>query len=161
MFNGSGEHFEVEYLPGESDSSMFGGNSNWRGPIWMPMNYLIVQSLKTFNDYFSEDFTVEYPTGSGNMLALDQIADALSERLISIFTLDANGRRACFGDDELLQQDPHFKDYLLFNEYFHGDTGRGLGAAHQTGWTALVANLIFERSNVGKKHMLSAEEMVG
>lgn len=161
VYNGHGEEFVVKYLPGESDSSMFGGNSNWRGPIWMPMNYLLVQSLKTFNDYFSEDFTVEYPTGSGNMLPLDEIADAISERLINLFKLDKNGRRACFGDDELLQSDPNFKDYLLFNEYFHGDSGRGLGAAHQTGWTALVANLIFEKSNAGKEKILTADEMVG
>jgi hypothetical protein len=95
------------------------------------------------------------------MLPLDQIADALSERLIKLFKLDENGRRACFGDNELLQSDPYFKDHLLFNEYFHGDTGRGLGAAHQTGWTALVANLIFEKSNAGKEQIQSAEEMVG
>ncbi len=127
----------------------------------MPMNYLIVQSLIRFNDYFSEDFTVEYPTDSGILLPLHEIADALSERLIGLFKLDGQGRRACFGDDNLLQNDPNFKDYLLFNEYFHGDTGRGLGASHQTGWTALVANLIYERSKVGKKQVLSAAEMVG
>lgn len=161
IFPTDGTEIIVKYLPGESDSSMFGGNSNWRGPIWMPMNYLIIQSLIRFNDYFSDDFVVEYPTGSGNMLSLIEIANGLSERLINLFKLDKNDRRACFGNDELLQSDPHFKDYLIFNEYFHGDDGRGLGASHQTGWTALIANLIFERTKVGQQQAISAEELVG
>jgi hypothetical protein len=156
-----GAEIIVKYLPGESDSSMFGGNSNWRGPIWMPMNYLIIQSLIRFNDYFSEDFVVEYPTGSGNMQSLFEIANGLSDRLIGLFKLDKNKKRACFGNNELLQSDPFFKDYLIFNEYFHGDDGRGLGASHQTGWTALVANLIFERTKIGQQQALSAEELVG
>jgi hypothetical protein len=156
-----GAEIIVKYLPGESDSSMFGGNSNWRGPIWMPMNYLIIQSLIRFNDYFSEDFVVEYPTGSGNMQSLFEIANGLSDRLIGLFKLDKNEKRACFGNNELLQSDPFFKDYLIFNEYFHGDDGRGLGASHQTGWTALVANLIFERTKIGQQQALSAEELVG
>jgi hypothetical protein len=142
------EEIIVKYMPGESDSSMFGGNSNWRGPIWMPVNFLIIQSLIRFHDYFSDDFTVEHPTGSGNFLPLHHIAAELSERLISIFKQDEHGMRPCFGDNEKLQNDPHFKDYLLFNEYFHGDNGKGLGASHQTGWTALVANLIQEKSHL-------------
>jgi hypothetical protein len=161
IFPTEGTEIIVKYLPGESDSSMFGGNSNWRGPIWMPMNYLIIQSLIRFNDYFSDDFVVEYPTGSGKMHSLLEIANGLSERLIGLFKLGKDDRRACFGDHELLQSDPHFKDYLIFNEYFHGDDGRGLGASHQTGWTALVANLIFERTKVGQQQALSAEELVG
>jgi hypothetical protein len=132
----------VKYLPGESDSSMFGGNSNWRGPIWMPVNFLIIKSLLRFHDYYSEDFKIEYPTGSGNFMHLKDIAQGLSDRLISIFKQDKHGRRACFGDNDKLQNDPHFKDYLLYNEYFNGDNGKGLGASHQTGWTALIANLI-------------------
>lgn len=136
------EEFVVKYIPGESDSGMFGGNSNWRGPVWMPVNYLIIQSLLRFHDYYSEDFKVEYPTGSGNYLSLQQIADALGKRLIGIFKQDEQGKRACFNGNEKLQTDPFFKDYLQFNEYFHGDSGKGLGASHQTGWTALIANLI-------------------
>ena len=134
--------FTVSYLPGESDSGMFGGNSNWRGPIWMPVNFLIIQSLMRFHDYYSDDFTVEYPTGSGKYLSLQEIAKELGRRLVKIFRKDEQGRRPCFGDNEKLQTDPYFKDLLLFNEYFHGDDGRGLGASHQTGWTALIANLI-------------------
>eukprot|EP01133_Synstelium_polycarpum_P017823 gene17823-21254_t len=134
--------FKVKYVPGESDSGMFGGNSNWRGPIWMPVNYLLIQSLLRFHDYYSDDFKIEYPSGSGETFTLKEIALALSQRLINIFKTDPQGKRACFGDHEKLQQDPEFKDYLLFNEYFHGDSGKGLGASHQTGWTALLANLI-------------------
>jgi bacterioferritin (cytochrome b1) len=160
IFPINGEEIIVKYLPGESDSSMFGGNSNWRGPIWMPMNYLIVQSLIRFNDYFSEDFTVEYPTGSGNLLSLQEIADALSQRLIGIFKINESGNRACFGENDVLKNDPNFKDYLLFNEYFHADTGRGLGASHQTGWTALVANLIYEKGKISKVKEVSAAEFV-
>jgi hypothetical protein len=142
VFQAGKEQFIVKYVPGESDSGMFGGNSNWRGPIWMPVNYLIIQSLIRFHDYYSDDFKIEYPTGSGNLLSLQEIAMKLGERLIHIFKSDDQGRRACFGDNEKFQTDPYFKDYLLFNEYFHGDCGKGLGASHQTGWTALVANLI-------------------
>lgn len=145
IFPSEKANLEVRYLPGESDSGMFGGNSNWRGPIWMPVNYLIVRSLLRFHDYYSDDFIVEYPTGSGKLLSLREIAMALSERLIGIFKRDADGRRVFFGDNEKLQLDPHFKDYLWFSEYFHGDSGKGLGASHQTGWTALIANLINSR----------------
>jgi hypothetical protein len=132
----------VSYIPGESDSGMFGGNSNWRGPVWMPVNFLIIRSLLRFHDYYSDDFKVEYPTGSGSFLSLKQIAAELGKRLVSIFKQNDAGRRPCYGGNEMLQTDPHFKDLLLFNEYFHGDDGKGLGASHQTGWTALVANLI-------------------
>ncbi|MEJ2881262.1 MGH1-like glycoside hydrolase domain-containing protein [Pedobacter sp. GR22-6] len=136
------ENIIVSYVPGESDSGMFGGNSNWRGPIWMPVNYLIIQSLLRFHEYYNDDFKVEYPSGTGNYLSLREIAVKLSERLISIFKQNEQGLRPCFGGHDKLQQDPNFKDYLLFNEYFHGDNGKGLGASHQTGWTALIANLI-------------------
>jgi hypothetical protein len=135
---------EVKYLPAESDSGMFGGNSNWRGPIWMPVNYLIIESLCKFGSFYGDDFRVECPKGSGNMLCLDEIADELRNRLTRLFLRDADGRRPVFNGNEKLQTDPHFKDYLLFHEYFDGDDGHGVGASHQTGWTGLVANLIDE-----------------
>jgi len=135
---------EVKYLPAESDSGMFGGNSNWRGPIWMPVNYLIIESLRKFGSFYGDDFRVECPKGSGNLLCLDEIADELCNRLTRLFLRDADGRRPVFNGYEKLQTDPHFKDYLLFHEYFDGDDGHGVGASHQTGWTGLVANLIDE-----------------
>jgi hypothetical protein len=123
---------------------MFGGNSNWRGPIWFPVNFLIIESLQRFHHYYGEDFKVEHPTGSGKMLTLKEIAADLSQRLIRIFRKDKNGNRAVFGSHPLYS-DPHFKNYILFYEYFHGDNGRGVGASHQTGWTGLVAKLIQPR----------------
>jgi hypothetical protein len=138
----NGTSFTVQYQPGESDSYLFGGNSNWRGPIWFPVNFLIIESLQRFHHYYGDDFKVEHPTGSGNMLTLRQIAEDLSSRLINLFRKNDLGRRPAFGDDVLLQTNPDFRDHLLFHEYFDGDTGRGLGANHQTGWTGLVAKLI-------------------
>jgi hypothetical protein len=135
---------EVKYVSAESDGDLFGGNSNWRGPIWMPINYLIVESLRKFDKFFGADFRLEYPVGSGEKRPLREIADGLRCRLISIFQRDATGRRPVFGACEKLQTDPHFKDYILFHEYFDGDSGRGLGASHQTGWSGLVANMIAE-----------------
>lgn len=132
----------VNYTPGESDSGMFGGNSNWRGPVWMPINFMIILSLRRFYHYYSDDFKVEYPTHSGQYYSLLEISNLLSSRLINLFLKDSSGKRKVYGENEKMQTDPHFKDYLLFHEYFHGDTGKGLGAAHQTGWTALVANLL-------------------
>ena len=140
--NVDGSVYRVSYLPAESDSGLFGGNSNWRGPIWFPVNYLIVESIQQFHHYYSEDFLVECPTHSGNKLTLNQIADELSHRLINIFLRDSNGRRAVFGGNETFQNDPHWRDYIPFHEYFHGDNGAGVGASHQTGWTGLVAKLI-------------------
>jgi hypothetical protein len=137
-----GEQYSVGYLPAESDSGLFGGNSNWRGPIWFPVNYLIIEALQQFHHYYSDDFKVECPTGSGQFLTLDQIADELSNRLIKTFLRDENGRRPVFGGQELFQNDPHWRDYIPFYEYFHGDNAAGLGASHQTGWTGLVAKLI-------------------
>lgn len=133
-----------KYLPGESDSGMFGGNSNWRGPIWMPVNYLIIESLRKFHSFYGDGFRVECPKGSGNMLSLLEIADNLCHRLTKIFLRDQDGRRPVFNGYDQLQVDPHFKDYIWFHEYFHGDNGRGVGASHQTGWTGLIANLIGE-----------------
>ncbi|NDJ61522.1 MAG: glucosidase [Chloroflexi bacterium] len=141
-FSEDGMRFTVRYLPAESDNNLFGGNSNWRGPIWFPINYLIIEALRKFHRYYGESLTVEFPTGSGNMITLDAVADELSKRLVRLFTRDADGNRPIFGGQTLFQTDPHWRDYLLFHEYFHGDNGAGLGASHQTGWTGLIATLI-------------------
>jgi hypothetical protein len=139
-----GQKFSVDYQPAESRTGLFGGNSNWRGPVWMPMNYLLHESLLRFHDYYGEDFKIECPAGSGKTLSLTQAATELRRRLCSIFLADAQGRRPVFGQYPLLRDDPHFKDHLLFFEYFDGDSGRGVGASHQTGWTGLVAQLLSE-----------------
>ncbi len=135
----------LDYEPGESRTGMFGGNSNWRGPVWFPMNYLIVQALARLDRYFGDTFLVECPTGSGHKMRLAEVSREIADRLVSLFVDDAEGRRPAFGTDRLLQDDPAWHDQLLFNEYFHGETGSGLGASHQTGWTALVADLITSR----------------
>ena len=140
-FDCAGERFSVSYVPGDSDSRMFGGNSNWRGPIWMPLNYLIVESLRRFHSYYGDDFRVECPVGSGRMLSLAEVADEITDRLCRLFVRDATGARPVFGGDARFAA-PGFRDHVLFYEYFHGDSGRGLGAAHQTGWTGLVASLL-------------------
>jgi hypothetical protein len=144
VFEAAGFRSEVKYTPAESDSDLFGGNSNWRGPIWMPLNYLIIESLNRLHKFYGEQFRVECPVGSGEKRSLKEIADELRRRVINIFGRDGNGRRPVFGGYEKFQTDPHFKDYILFHEYFDGDTGRGLGASHQTGWSGLVANMIAE-----------------
>jgi hypothetical protein len=132
----------LDYEPGESRTGMFGGNSNWRGPIWFPMNYLILNALARLDSYFGEDLTVEVPTGSGNRMRLVDASRVIGDRLVGIFTAGPDGRRPVFGGYERMQTDPEWRDQLLFHEYFHGDTGAGLGASHQTGWTALVADLV-------------------
>jgi len=137
----------VDYEPGESRSGLFGGNSNWRGPVWFPINYLLVDALRRFYRFYGADLTVECPTGSGEQLTLAAVADELTDRLVGLFTRDAGGRRAVFGDEELFQRDPSWCDLVPFHEYFHGETGKGLGAAHQTGWTGLVADMIVKRSS--------------
>jgi len=141
-FHYHGRVFSVSYKPGESDSGMFGGNSNWRGPIWFPINYMLVESLLKYDQYYGGTFKIEYPTGSGKELSLKEIAGEISGRLTSIFTLNSKGQRPFYGDVKKFSQDPHFRDNLLFYEYFHGDNGRGCGASHQTGWTGLIADLI-------------------
>ena len=141
----NGSSFSVKYTPAESDNYLFGGNSNWRGPIWFPVNYLLIESLQRFHHYYGNDFKIEHPTGSGQLKTLREVADDLSSRLVNMFRRDGNGRRPVFGSHEKLQRDKHFSDYLLFFEYFHGDNGRGAGATHQTGWTGLVAKLIHPR----------------
>jgi hypothetical protein len=132
----------VNYLPAESDSGLFGGNSNWRGPIWFPINFLIIESLQKFHHYYGDSFKVEFPTGSGRWMNLWDVSIELSKRLISLFQRNQEGKRPIYGGMHKFQEDPHWKDLILFNEYFHGDNGAGLGASHQTGWTALVAKLI-------------------
>ncbi|MBS1596825.1 MAG: glucosidase [Bacteroidetes bacterium] len=140
-----GHDMSVQYTPGESTTGLFGGNSNWRGPIWFPANYLIIESLQRFHYYYGDDFKVEYPTNSGKYFSLDEISSQLSKRLISIFLRDGNGRRPVYGDNNQFQSDPNFNNYIPFFEYFHGDNGKGLGASHQTGWTGLIAKLIQPR----------------
>jgi hypothetical protein len=135
----------VGYAPAESESDLFGGNSNWRGPVWFPVNFLIIESLQKFHHYYGDDFKVECPTGSGNFLTIDQIAEELTRRLSRIFLAGPDGRRPVMAHESRLQDDPHFKDCIPFYEFFHGDTGRGVGASHQTGWTALIAKLLMPR----------------
>jgi hypothetical protein len=139
VFRAGGQDYGVGYLPAESDSGMFGGNSNWRGPIWMPVNGLIVRALLQYYAYFGNDFTIECPTGSGRQMNLYQVAEELSRRLASIFLRNTEGRRPVYGGTSKFQEDPHWRDLILFYEYFHGDNGAGLGASHQTGWTGIIA----------------------
>jgi hypothetical protein len=145
VFKVNGMDLFVRYLPAESDSGLFGGNSNWRGPIWFPVNFLIIESLQKFHHYYGDDFLVECPTGSGQLRTIDHVADEIATRLERLFLKDERGVRPVLGQYPQLQADPHFRDYVLFHEYFHGDTGRGVGAAHQTGWTGLVAKLLKPR----------------
>jgi len=139
VFHVEGQEYRVEYLPAESDSGMFGGNSNWRGPIWLPVNALIIRALLEFYLYYGDELRVECPTGSGKLRTLFEVAREITARLTRIFLRDERGRRPVYGGTETFQSDPHWRDHLLFYEYFHGDNGAGLGASHQTGWTGLVA----------------------
>ena len=138
----NGTEHRVDYQPGESFTGLFGGNSNWRGPIWFPVNFLLIESLQKFHHYFGDSFTVEFPTGSGKMITLREVAAELARRLMRIFSRDDDGRRPLFGASNKFQSDPHWRDLILFHEYFHGDSGAGLGASHQTGWTGLIAKLM-------------------
>jgi hypothetical protein len=142
VLNVDGQEYRVDYEPAESSTGLFGGNSNWRGPIWFPINVLLVESLQKFHHYFGNDYKVECPTGSGQMLTLWEVAAEISRRLQSIFVRDAQQHRAVFGANELFQSDPNWSELIPFHEYFNGDTGAGVGASHQTGWTALVAKLL-------------------
>src|SRR6266496_5071848 len=151
QFNLDGADFTVDYSPGESTIGMFGGNSNWRGPVWMPLNYLIIESLQRFHYYYGDDFKIECPTGSGQLMTIRQIADELSRRLTKLFLKGEDGQRPVLKYHPKLATDPHFKDYVLFHEYFHGDNGRGVGASHQTGWTGLVAKLLQPRNKAAKQ----------
>ncbi len=141
-FTVEGREYRVEYLPAESDSGLFGGNSNWRGPIWMPVNVLIIRALMHYYSYYGDNFKIECPTGSGNSMNLFEVAREIANRLTRIFLRDELGRRPAYGGTDTFQHDPWWRDNVLFHEYFHGDNGAGIGASHQTGWTGCVANLI-------------------
>jgi len=145
VFHADGKEYGVKYCPGEGETGMFGGNSNWRGPVWFPLNFLLLEALEKYHHFYGEGFKVECPVGSGKMLTLQQVADELGSRLMNMFIPDKSGRRPCHGDDPRFAEDPNWKDLLLFHEYFDGETGRGCGASHQTGWTSLVARLIVGR----------------
>jgi hypothetical protein len=142
IFHAGGRDYRVSYLPAESDTPMYGGNSNWRGPIWMPVNGLIIRALLQYYLYYGNDFTVECPTGSGRRMNLHEVAEEIARRLANIFLKAKDGRRPVYGGTRKFQEDPHWRDLVLFYEYFHGDNGAGLGASHQTGWTGVVARLM-------------------
>jgi hypothetical protein len=143
--------YSVKYEPGESSTGLFGGNSNWRGPIWFPTNYLLIESLQKFHHYLGDDFKVEFPTHSGHMLTLSEVAAELSRRMSNIFLRDENGRRPVYQGLDQFQSDPNWRDLILFHEYFHGDTGKGIGASHQTGWTGLIGKLLQQSGESGKR----------
>jgi hypothetical protein len=155
-FQAHQETFSVRYLPAESDTGMFGGNSNWRGPIWMPMNVLIIRALLQYYMYYGDAFKIECPTGSGRQMTLFEVSMELSRRLARIFLRDANGRRPVYGGTQKFQTDPLWNDHILFYEYFHGDNGAGLGASHQTGWTGVVARLIQMYGRFDARNVLKA-----
>jgi hypothetical protein len=142
VFRSGQQEYRVSYLPAESDSGMFGGNSNWRGPIWMPVNALIIRALLQYYAYYGKDFTIECPTGSGQQMNLYQVAQDITHRLSTIFLRGSNGLRPVYGGTRTFQEDPHWRDLVQFFEYFHGDNGAGLGASHQTGWTGVIAALM-------------------
>jgi hypothetical protein len=148
IFRLDGQEHRVDYEPGESSTGFFGGNSNWRGPVWFPVNYLLIEALERYHHFYGESLRVECPTGSGRMFDLQQVADDLRRRLARLFLPDAKGRRPCHGEDRRFAGDPNWRDLVLFHEYFHGESGRGLGASHQTGWTALVTELLGVRSRI-------------
>jgi len=145
-----GEDMSVQYVPGESNTSMFGGNSNWRGPIWFPMNFLLVEALERYHNFYGKNLIGEFPTNSGQVKNLSEAAYGINTRLVNIFLPDKDGRRPCHGNDKKFAEDPHWKNLVLFYEYFHGDTGKGLGANHQTGWTALAAVCL---DDIGRKRL--------
>jgi hypothetical protein len=146
-----GREFRVDYAPGEGDSALFGGNSNWRGPIWLPINFLLIEALERYHHFYGDALQVELPTGSGRRMPLDQVARELAQRLIRPFLPDASGQRPVHGGFAPYADDPHWSELVLFYEYFHAETGRGVGASHQTGWTALVATLIESLAQRGQR----------
>jgi hypothetical protein len=160
VFHFGGQEFKVEYLPAESNTGMFGGNSNWRGPIWMPVNALIIRGLLNMYPFYGDDFKVECPTGSGNYMTLFEVAEEIGRRLSSIFLRDDSGNRPVYGGTKKFQDDPHWRDYILFYEYFHGDNGAGLGASHQTGWTGLIARSLDLFARVSPEAALRAPKKV-
>jgi hypothetical protein len=152
-----GSRFTINYEPAESTTGTFGGNSNWRGPIWFPMNFLLIESLQRLDHYYGDSFAVVMPVGSNNRMSLASAATLLSQRLVSIFLPDAKGYRPVFGNNRLYQETPGFKNFVLFYEYFHGDTGEGLGASHQTGWTGLVAKLMQQSGGLMDQELTTSE----
>jgi hypothetical protein len=160
VLNVNGQQHRVDYLPAESNTGMFGGNSNWRGPVWMPMNVMIIRAMQQFYLYYGDNFKVECPTGSGKMMNLFEVSKEISDRLIRTFSRDKSGKRPVYGGTEKFQSDQHWRDYVLFYEYFHGDNGAGLGASHQTGWTGLVAKLIELYGRIDPKQLLEQGKKV-
>jgi hypothetical protein len=158
VFHVGGQEYKVQYLPAESNTGMFGGNSNWRGPVWMPVNVLIVRALVNLYAFYGDDFKVECPTGSGRSMTLFEVAQEIQRRLTGTFLRDAGGRRPVYGGAAKFQDDPHWRDLILFYEYFHGDNGAGLGASHQTGWTGLVASLMDMFGRISAKDVLESEK---
>jgi hypothetical protein len=158
VFHVGGQEYKVQYLPAESNTGMFGGKSNWRGPVWMPGNFLIVRALVNLYGFYGDDFKVECPTGSGRYMTLFEVAEEIARRLTGTFLRDGNGRRPVYGGSAKFQDDPHWRDLILFYEYFHGDNGAGLGASHQTGWTGLVAPLLDTFGRVDAKALLESEK---
>jgi hypothetical protein len=157
LFHAGGQEYKVQYLPAESDTGMFGGNSNWRGPVWMPVNLLIIRALVNFYSFFGDEFKVQCPTGSGPYMTLYEVAQEIVRRLTGTFLLDANGRRPVYGGTARFQDDPYWRDLILFYEYFHGDNGAGLGASHQTGWTGLVAPMLDMFARIDAHTVLETE----
>jgi hypothetical protein len=143
-FDVCGQHLSVNYAPGESTTSMFGGNSNWRGPVWLPMNYLLVEALERYEHFYGDSLKVECPTGSGHWMNLREVARHLARRVVKLFLPDEQGYRPINGEDDCFARDPHWRNLILFYEYFHGENGRGLGASHQTGWTSLINRLLLD-----------------
>jgi hypothetical protein len=161
VFCAGGREYQVGYVPADSDSGMFGGNSNWRGPIWMPINGLIIRALLQYYAYYGDDFTIECPTGSGRQMNLYQVAEEISRRLESIFLRDEKGRRPVYGDSLKFQEDPLWRDYVLFYEYFHGDNGAGIGASHQTGWTGIIARMMHLFATTSAAQVVQMGKMAG
>ncbi len=159
LFHVDGQEYKVQYLPAESNTGMFGGNSNWRGPIWMPVNALIIRGLINLYPFYGDDFKVECPTGSGNYMTLFGVAKEIARRLSSIFLRDKDGRRPVYGGTKKFQEDPHWRDYILFNEYFHGDNGAGLGASHQTGWTGIIARTLDSFARISQEDTLKTSKL--
>jgi hypothetical protein len=157
VFHAGGQEYKVQYLPAESNTGMFGGNSNWRGPVWMPVNALILRALFNLYQFYGDDFTVECPTGSGRFMTLFEVAQEIGRRLAGTFLRDSSGRRPVYGGASKFQNDPHWRDLILFYEYFHGDNGAGLGASHQTGWTGLIAPMLDIFGRINAKTMLDTE----
>ncbi len=157
IFRVGHQEYRVQYLPAESNTGMFGGNSNWRGPVWMPVNALLVRALLNLYGFYGDEFKVECPTGSGRYMNLFEVAHEITRRLAGTFLRDADGRRPVYGGSTKFQEDPHWRDLILFYEYFHGDNGAGLGASHQTGWTGLVAPLMDLFGRIDAKAVLETE----